>query len=63
MRKLVVVLESGHIEELNNIAGPIVYPTRIDVKYIAALVKNHKNVLECDPSDPANVNLWPSVES
>ena len=54
MRKLVVVLEGGTIPELNNIGGPIVHPTRIELKNIAALVKNHKNVYECDPSDPNN---------
>ena len=53
-RKLVVVLEGGSIEELNNIGGPIEHPTRIDLKSIGKMVQNKKNVLECDPSDPYN---------
>ena len=52
-RKTVVVLESGRIPELN-ICGPIQTPTRIGIKNIAMMVKNGKNVLECDPKDPHN---------
>lgn len=53
-RKLVVVLEGGNIPELNNVMGPITFPTRITIKAIAALVKADKKVFECDPKDPYN---------
>ena len=52
-RKTVVVLESGRLPELN-IAGPITVPTRIALTNIATMVKNGKNVEECDPADPYN---------
>lgn len=52
-RKTVVVLESGRIPELN-VCGPIQTPTRINIKNIALMVKNGKNVQECDPKDPHN---------
>lgn len=57
MRKLVVVNEKGVIPELNNIMGPITYPTRITIKAIAEMIKHKKEVLECDPGDPHDNSL------
>ena len=45
MRKTVLVMEAGAIQELGNVAGPITTATRIDVKNIAKLVKNGKEVI------------------
>lgn len=56
MRKLVVVMENGTIPELNNIMGPIAYPTRITIKAIAEMVKHKRNVLECNPENPYDEN-------
>ena len=54
MRKTVLVLASGVLPELNNVSGPITHPTRIDIKNLKMLVKNNRNVQECDPEDPWN---------
>lgn len=53
-RKTVVVNESGRLPEIN-ITGPITKPTRIALPNIAKMVKSGKDVEECDPADPFNI--------
>lgn len=48
-RKLVVVKDSGPIPELNFVCGPILVPTKIDLKVIIKMIGNGRSVFECNP--------------
>lgn len=50
-RKLVVVKDSGPIPELNFICGPILVPTKIELKTIIKMIGNGRSVFECNPSN------------
>lgn len=50
-RKLVKVLTNGPIPELGNIAGPIMYPCRINMRSIVNMVQNGKKVVEINPNN------------
>lgn len=53
-RKLVTINTNGPIPELNYIAGPIMNPSKIPIPTIIQMIKNNREVKECDPSDPRN---------
>ena len=48
-RKLVVVKDSGPIPKLNFVCGPILVPTKIDLKVIIKMIGNGRSVFECNP--------------
>ena len=56
-RKLVVVHDSGILQELGGIGGPITTPTRIPIDAILKMINNKRHVYECYPNDPRNPDL------
>lgn len=50
--KLVTIENSGTINELGGISGPIINPCPIDISTIVHLIHGHKKVYEVNPSNP-----------